>query len=113
MVERKLRRSQILDRRADRLEHRDLIVIPPSGARAARQIEEIAGNIVLTQHAGFKRLDDIARLFERALARVNEDAGSPDAIVVGLTHVRTEAANEVQMDAERQPISLNKRSLAQ
>src|SRR6185437_10839344 len=105
--------GEILDRRADRFEQRDLVMIAPPGPAAARKIEKVAGDVVFGEHAGAHRLDDIAGFAERAGPRIDEDAGAPDAVVVHLAHLRPEAADEVEMDAERQPVSLDQRALAQ
>jgi hypothetical protein len=65
------------------------------------------------QNARFERLNDVARFGQRAGARVDEDAAAPDAIVVGLAHLRTEAADQIEMHAERQPMSFDERSFTQ
>src|ERR1700731_4613981 len=87
IVERQPRRREVLDRRADRFEQGDLVVIAPAGAAAARQVEQVAGDVVVAQHTRFERLDDVAGLREGAGARIDEDARPADAVIIRFAHV--------------------------
>src|SRR5947209_11626284 len=58
-LERELRGGEILERRPDRFEDRDLIVVAPTAARPAGELEEIAGDVVLGDDAGRERLGDV------------------------------------------------------
>src|SRR4051794_23247410 len=98
-----LRRGEVLERGADRFEDGDLVVVAPPAARAARQLEEVAGDVVLGDDPGAQRLDDVARLLDRPGAGVDEDAAALHRLVVRLAHLRGKAADQVEMDAERQP----------
>ena len=76
------RGCQILDRATDRLEQRDLRGRGAALDLAAAQIEQIAPDPLLLQHAGLQRLRDVAALFGGAGAGVDIDARAPDRIVV-------------------------------
>src|SRR5690348_1109718 len=104
-----LRRRQVLQRMADRLEKRDLVVKAASGAGTAGQVEEIAGDVVGVERAGADRLHQVAGLDQRRFARVDEDAGAMQGFVVGLAQRRRGAADQIEMDAERQPVAFKDR----
>src|SRR4051794_23414222 len=81
-LEGELRRGEILERGADRFEDGDLVVVAAAGARAAGQLEEVAGDVVLGDDPGAQRLDDVARLLDRAGAGVDEEAAALHRLVV-------------------------------
>src|SRR5579885_1195807 len=92
-----LRGGQVLGPGAHGCEQGDLVVVAAAGAAAARQVEEVARDVVLAEHAGADRLHDVAGLGERALASVDEDAGALHHLVVGLAHLRRAAADEIDV----------------
>src|ERR1043166_2063834 len=53
------RGGQVLDRGPDRLEQRDLVRLGAALCLAAAELEQVAADAVLLQHAGFQRLRDV------------------------------------------------------
>src|SRR5262249_46677813 len=94
IVERDLRRGQILKRTAERFEQRDLIMEAAAGAVAARQLEEIAGDIEGRDYAGGERLRDVAGLLLGGLTEIDEDAGAGHGVVIGFAHLRRTRTDE-------------------
>src|SRR6266511_4460646 len=93
------RRRQILDRRAHRLEQRDLRRRRAAFRLAAAEVGEVAADVGLLDHAALDRLDDVAGLLGRARTGVDIDARAFDRLVVRLAHLRREAADEIDMGA--------------
>src|SRR6266404_3238982 len=93
--------GEVFEGGADGFEEGNLVVVAPPGAAAAGQLEEVAGDVVLGDDSGAQRLDNVARLLAGAFACVDEDAGAPHRVVIDLAALGGEAADEVEMDAER------------
>src|SRR5579862_3647048 len=103
VVERHLRAGEILERMADRLEERDLVVEAPSRAVAARQLEEIARYVEAGDDARRERPDDVARLGLGRFPSIDEYPRAMHRLVIGFAHARRTAADEVDMHAFGQP----------
>ena len=87
-------------------------MIAAAGAVAARQLEEIAGDVASWSTPARERLDDVAGLGRARSARVDEDPRAADRVVVRLAHLGREAADQIEMDAERQPMAGDQRRRA-
>ena len=105
--------GQVFQRRPDRLEQSDLVVEPTPRPVSARQVEQIAGDIVGYDQAGSQRLGEVAGLAQGPLAGIDEDAGAGDDLIIGFPHLRREAADEIDMDAFRQPLASDQRFAGQ
>src|SRR3546814_14256748 len=69
----KLRGGEVLDRGAHRLEDGDLVVVAPSAALAARQLQEVAGNVLGSEHPRLHGLHDVAALLGRPGAGIRSE----------------------------------------
>src|SRR5690348_953475 len=65
-----MRRRQILDRKAERLEERNLIVAATARRLADQYLANLADDVIGRDLAVLERNDDVARLLERGLAPI-------------------------------------------
>ena len=99
---------QILERAADRLEHRALVGRAAPRPLAPRTAGQCALDRLQRHRAGGDGVEQVAGLGRR-LVGVDVDAGAGEAGVIGLAHRRREAADQVQVAARRQPVPAHQR----
>src|SRR3546814_16334767 len=101
----KLRGGEVLDRGAHRLEDGDLVVVAPSAALAARQLQEVAGNVLGSEHPRLHGLHDVAALLGRPGAGIDEHTGAAPRCIVALAHVRAEGPHAIPMLPSLHPLA--------
>src|SRR3546814_10980405 len=99
----KLRGGEVLDRGAHRLEDGDLVVVAPSAALAARQLQEVAGNVLGSEHPRLHGLPDFSALLGRPGAGIYEHTGAAHPCLVALAHFRAEGPHAIPMLAGLHP----------
>ena len=98
-------RSQVFERRADRLEQRDFLRRLPSGNLLSDQLRHFAQHMVALDGSRAQRLDQVTGLGQGAGEGVDEHAGTCHSGVIGLAHVGFERAHQVEVGARLQPLA--------
>src|SRR5215470_5180120 len=86
------RGGQVLDGGPHRFEKRDFLCRLAPADRSFSQIEEVAEDRLLANHAGVEGLNDVASFGASAGPGIDIDARATHHSVVGLAHVRPESA---------------------
>ena len=77
-------RREVLDRDPERLEERQLRLVPPPGMRAREELAELGKDVVGPDAALLDGAQVVARLVQRRLAAVDEQRGVGDDVCVEL-----------------------------
>src|SRR5712691_5922103 len=91
--------DKILQRPADRLEHRDLLVARTARAGTRHHLGELGGDVAAVEGALPYWDQDVAGLLQSARIRVDDDPGAAHRRRIGLAVRRSERADEIDVGA--------------
>ena len=74
-----------------------------SRCNPSAKIEQVAADIALPDDSTPDRIDDIAGLLARSRAGIDVNARARHRLIIGLAHVRREAADEINVGSGFQP----------
>ena len=111
VLEGHLRRDRVLHRDAHGLEERDLVVVGSACLPAEHQLTEFRMDVIATDESGIERLNQIARLFPRCFATVNNDQRSLHRFGRNLASLRRVRADGIDVNSRLEMSILEDRLL--